>query len=362
MPAYKDMKKNTWYAKFYYKTWNGESKRHTKRGFATKREALQWERDFLAQKSGSTDMTFGDFVKVYLRDRGPRLKESTSAMKENIIETKLLPYFGKMSMWDITSKDVIQWQNKMLAYRSLGSRLPYSKSYLKTVHNQLSAIFNHAMRFYGLKDNPARLAGNMGSERGKEMKYWVREEYQQFAEAMMDAPIAYYCFEVLYWCGIREGELLALTPADIDLTAKTLSVNKTFQHIKGRDIVTDPKTPKSKRKVSMPDFLCEELEDYMKSCYDLGSHDRLFPVTKSFLYRAMEKGCKVSGVKRIRVHDIRHSHVSLLINMGFSAVAIADRMGHESIDITYRYAHLFPTVQTQMADQLNQLREVDNNV
>lgn len=362
MPAYKDEKKNTWFVKFYYRTWNGENKRYTKRGFLTKREALQWERDFLAQKNGSTDMSFADFVKVYLADRSPRLKESTCAMKENVIETKLLPYFGKLSLRDISSKDVIRWQNEMLSYRSPESKEPYSKSYLKTVHNQLSAIFNHAVRFYGLKENPAHLAGNMGTERGIEMKYWTREEYQKFAEAMMDEPLAYYCFEVLYWCGIREGELLALTPADIDLTAKTLSVTKTFQQIKGHDVITDPKTPKSKRKIFLPDFLCEELNEYIKLCYDLAPDDRLFPVTKSYLYREMQKGCKASGVKRIRVHDLRHSHVSLLIDMGFSALAIADRMGHECADITYRYAHLFPSVQTQMAERLNKFREEKQNV
>lgn len=70
----------------------------------------------------------------------------------------------------------------------------------------------------------------------------------------------------------------------------------------------------------------------------------------------MDRGAKKSGVKRIRIHDLRHSHISLLIEMGFSAVAIADRVGHESIDITYRYAHLFPSTQNEMADRLSNLR------
>ena len=76
-------------------------------------------------------------------------------------------------------------------------------------------------------------------------------------------------------------------------------------------------------------------------------------MTKSYLYREMERGSKAADVKRIRIHDLRHSHISLLIDMGFSALAIADRVGHESIDITYRYAHLFPTRQEEMANKLN---------
>ena len=103
----------------------------------------------------------------------------------------------------------------------------------------------------------------------------------------------------------------------------------------------------------MPVFLCDEMQDYMKMLYKPGRRDRLFPITKSYLYHEMERGTKAAGVKRIRIHDLRHSHISLLIDMGFSAVAIADRVGHESIEITYRYAHLFPSKQTEMAERLN---------
>lgn len=146
---------------------------------------------------------------------------------------------------------------------------------------------------------------------------------------------------------------MALTPSDIDFEKKTLTVNKSYQRLGREDIVTTPKTPKSNRTIPIPDGLCTCLQEYMSHCYGLQKDDRLFPYTKSFLYHEMEYGCKASGVKRIRVHDIRHSHVSLLIEMGFSAVAIAERVGHESIDITYRYAHLFPTKQTEMANRLN---------
>ena len=142
---------------------------------------------------------------------------------------------------------------------------------------------------------------------------------------------------MLYWCGIREGELLALTPGDFDFEKQTVSISKSYQRIKGQDVVTDPKTAKSNRVIQMPAFLCEEMEDYIKSLYAAKPTDRIFPVTKSYLHREMDRGAKEAGVKRIRIHDLRHSHISLLIDMGFTALAIADRVGHESIDITYRY-------------------------
>ena len=193
----------------------------------------------------------------------------------------------------------------------------------------------------------------MGSEQPKEMLFWTKEEYLKFIDAMMDNPMLYYAFEILYWCGIREGELLALTPADFDFKKKTLRINKSYQRLQGKDVITTPKTKKSNRVIQMPDFLCDEIQDYFKHLYGLEADSRIFPLSKYALKRGMAYGCKASGVKVIRIHDLRHSHVSLLINMGYSAVAIGNRVGHESVEITYRYAHLFPTVQKEMADKLN---------
>lgn len=359
MPAYKDTKKNTWYAKFQYRNRANEQKWMTKRGFATKRDALQWEREFLLRQKDDLDMGFSDFVEVYRSDRKPRIKESTFGTKDNIIDTKLIPFFGKKPLREITTNDVMQWQNALLKYEDPVTGKPYSKSYLKTIHNQLSAIFNHAVRFYKLKENPAAIVGNMGSEKEIQMQYWTKEQYLRFAEFMMDDPKGYYCFQMLYWCGLREGEMMALTAEDFDFEKNTVAVSKTFHRHKGRDVITEPKTPKSNRIITMPDFLAEEMKDYFRMIYDLRQGDRIFPVSKSYLYQRMTKGCEVQGLPRIRVHDLRHSHVSLLVDMGYSAVAIAERMGHESIDITYRYAHLFPTVQKEMAKELNRLMEVD---
>ena len=157
--------------------------------------------------------------------------------------------------------------------------------------------------------------------------------------------------------GAREGELLALTPSDFDFQKRTVSITKSYQRIHGQDLITTPKTPKSVRVVQMPQFLCDEIQDYLKQLYGVESNDRIFPITKSYLHREMDRGCKQTGVKRIRIHDLRHSHISLLIDMGFTALAITDRVGHESVDITYRYAHLFPNRQTEMANQLDQLKD-----
>ena len=351
MAVYKD-KHGKWYVSVYFVDWKGERARKLKRGFDTKREAQEWERQFLNQSKEDLDMSFEAFVELYKRDLKERLKRSTWLMKTSVIDQKILPYFRKKKVQEIKPTDIIAWQNVMLTWRDENGR-GYSPTYLKTIHNQCSAIFNHAVRYYELKSNPAAKAGNMGKEKTKEMLFWTKPEYQCFSDAMMDKPVSFYAFEILYWCGLRLGEMLALTAADFDFVKNTVRINKSYQRIGCEDIVTDPKTAKSIRTVQMPDFLAEEMKDYIKSLYGIGNDERIFPISKNYLHHEMDRGCKATGVKRIRIHDLRHSHVSLLIDMGFSAVAIADRVGHESIDITYRYAHLFPTTQQEIANKLS---------
>ena len=351
MAIYKDGTSGKWRVIYRYTDWTGERKQTQKRGFATKKEAQAWEREEILKSTSKLDMTFESFFEIYAEDKKQRLKENTWDSKEPVIRKKILPYFGKRKIAEIEAKDIIAWQNKLLAFRYPSGK-SYSPNYLKTIHAQLSAIFNHAVRFYHLPSNPAQRAGTMGVDGHKEMLFWTKEEYLKFADAMMDKPISYYAFELLYWCGMRMGEMLALTPKDFDFEKCTLTINKSYQRLKGKDVITTPKTVKSNRTIKMPQFLCEEMQEFIGMHYGVAENDRLFIITKSYLHHEMDRGAKESGVKRIRVHDLRHSHISLLIEMGFSALAIAERVGHESIDITYRYAHLFPTKQAEMADKL----------
>ena len=350
MAVYKDGDK--WRVIYRYTNYKGERKQTQKRGFVTKREAVVWEHEVMLRSESKLDMTFSSFFEIYEEDKKKRVKENTWESKSHIIRTKILPFFGERKIAEIEPKDVIAWQNELLAYKGENGE-EYSTTYLKTIHSQLSAIFNHAVRYYHLPSNPAQKAGSMGSEEHKEMLFWTKEEYLKFADAMMDKPISYYAFEMLYWTGIRCGELLALTLKDFNFERQELIINKSYQRLNGRDVITTPKTKKSNRTIKMPKFLCEEMQEYIGMLYEIGEDQRLFQITKSYLHHEMDRGAKIAGVKRIRIHDLRHSAISLLIEMGFSALAIAERVGHESIDITYRYAHLFPTKQTEMADKLD---------
>ena len=355
MPAYKDEKTGKWFAKFYYTNWQGIKKQKWKRGFATKKEALGFERDFLEKQSANPDMTFQNLYEIYMEDMAARLKQSTLLTKKTVLQTHILPFFGNKPINEIKASDVRRWQAKLMS-----SPNNYSQTYLKKINTELNSIINYAKRFYDLNTNPCGKAGTIGKAKAEEMDYWTYDEYIAFREGVKDKSLSYICFEVLYWTGMREGELLALSPADIDLDNKTISINRTYQRIEGKDVFTSPKTRKSKRKIPIPDFLCQELSDYIQSRYMLDADERLFPVTKSYLSHEMIRGCKNTGVKKIRIHDIRHSHASLLINQGCDALMLADRLGHEKVSTTLNtYSHLFPHKQQELVHSLESLQATD---
>lgn len=344
--------KGLWDIQFYYKDYRGKNVKKHKRNFKTKKEAVEWAEKFIVQQSHNLDMVFESFWHLYREDMGERLRENTVRTKDYIVELKILPYFGQKKITDITAADIRRWQNSLI-------KQGYSPTYLKTINNQLSAIFNYAVRYYDLPKNPCAQAGSMGKGRAEEMKFWTQEEFEIFIEYVKDKPISYYAFLTLYWTGIRLGELLALSLADFDAEKKTLSITKSYQRINGKDVITEPKTTKSKRVIALPDFLVIELNEYVSKLYGIMANDRLFLITKSYLEKEMNRGVELSGVKKIRLHDLRHSHASLLISkLGAQPHLVADRLGHEKIQTTLStYSHLYPNQSRDLADQLNGLLE-----
>lgn len=205
MSIHKDNATGKWRVVYRYIDWTGKTKQTSKRGFPTKREAQMWEREQMLKHDAKLDMTFASFYEIYVEDKKERIRDNTWGTKNNIVRTKILPYFGERKIGEIEPRDVIAWQNHLLAFKRENGK-GYSSSYLQKIHSQLSAIFNHAVDFYHLSSNPAQKAGNMASEEYKEMLFWTKEEYLKFADVMMDKPVSYYAFEMLYWCGIRMGD------------------------------------------------------------------------------------------------------------------------------------------------------------
>ena len=354
MPVYKDEERNTYYCKFYYTDYAGKRQQKKKRGFKLQRDAKEWERSFLSQNSSSVSMTFKDFCALYFEDMDNRLKLSTLHCKQNIVTNKLMPFFGNVPMDKITPQVIRTWQNEALSHRDKKGE-PFSPVYLRAMDKQLRCIFNYAVTYYGLKENPCKKAGSIGStDNGKEMSFWTKEEFDKFINAIED-PGLNEAFTVLYYTGMRVGEMLALTWEDIDLDNCIINITKTYHRFGSDDIITTPKTRRSTRKVPIPPFLCASLERYKNRHYKPSEKDRAFVFTKVIMGRKLRSYCVVAGVKRIRVHDLRHSHVSLLINLDFKPILIAERIG-DSVDMVNNvYGHLFPSEHSALVDKLEEL-------
>lgn len=197
MPATRDGK--TWRSQFYYEDWQGVRHKKNKRGFKTKAEAEEWERNFRQQQRKDLDINFENFVEIYFADVENRLRESTIKNKRYVFDLKVTPYFKKKKMCEIKTSDIRAWQNELI-------KQEYASTYLKSINNQLAALFNYAVRYYDLKDNPCRKAGSIGKSKADDMEFWTKQEFKQFLPSMDKKPEARMAFMLLYWTGMRIGD------------------------------------------------------------------------------------------------------------------------------------------------------------
>lgn len=221
--------------------------------------------------------------------------------------------------------------------------------------NQITALFNHAQNIYDLKNNPCKKVKKMGKADADKLTFWTKNEYDRFIASVPVEDMYYVIFQILFWTGCREGELLALTLDDIDFDMNTININKTYFRAKGQDIITTPKTEGSVRMITIPEFLKEDIKDYVKKLYDYSRNTRLFPITARAVQKKLKYQIEKADVPSIRVHDFRHSHAAFLINEGVQALLIKERLGHKDIKITMNtYGHLYPNQQQAIAEMLNQ--------
>jgi integrase len=350
MPVYKDKNRKAYYVKFYYKDWQNQGHQKLKRGFATAKEAKEFERSFLNKIAENCCITFENLCKNYLEDSKVRLKITTYQNKEYIVRKWLIPFLGDKPIKEITPLVVRKWQNIIL-------KKNYSPTYQRRLNAMLSAVFNYAVKYYALGTNPVRISGPIGRKNAEELNFWTLDDFKRFISGvdMKEENTFYVAFLVLFYSGIRVGELLALIASDFNYRDKTLSISKNFARIDGEDLILSPKTPKSKRTITIPDFLCDILKNYIEGLYS--SDARLFfTLNKYSLGRKLKKIAHETGVKTIRIHDLRHSHASLLVELGFSPLLISERLGHERIETTLQiYSHLYPNKVDEVAKKLDAL-------
>ena len=342
MPAYKN-DAGRWYCAFYYKDWTGKRKKKKKEGFSTKREALVWERRYIEEQAGAPTMSFEALYGLYKKDCTCHLKKSTMISKFAMIDKHILPRFRRLCITEITPATIRAWQTEVLGKG-------YSQSYCYSLHRQLSAILNFACRYYGLPTNPAARAGSIGRNEVHQA-FWTLDDFHHFAMTLRE-PAQIMLFYLLFWTGCRIGEVLALTWDDVD--ADAIHISKTMSRLRGAPYIRAPKTRESVRTVPLPAFISSMLTDYKRLTVYTGPE--LFQITSSAAARLLARHAKQAGLERIRIHDLRHSHASMLIQAGVPAIAIAERLGHKNAQTTLRvYAHLYESTKDEVVSVLEKI-------
>ena len=297
----------------------------------------------------SPDITFEALYRKYIAFKENRVRKTTLQTQRDVLERHALPFFRDLVVSAITPAEVAAWQNELL-----------SKRLFSVIHKADKRIFadgfKYAVDYLGLRQNPVNTQ-ICKAEKGN-IDFWTPEEYRIFSDYIKDNIELYTAFEVFYYTGMRKGELLALTLQDINFPEKTISITKTLAYVKGAYIFQPPKTEKSKRIIDAPDFLLEELKAYIARIYDPQPDQRLFNRSRVWLGQAITYVCKeLPELKSIRVHDLRHSHASVLINLGANPLMIAERLGHDDVKITMNiYAHLFQSHQKEIIEKLEKIK------
>lgn len=352
MAVFKDSYTQSWACKFRYKNWQGETKQHKKTGFKTQREAKEYEKAFLDKQQNNCDMTFNSLFLYYIDDCQARMKPTTVSNKESNFKTAILPYFGEKRINEITPADIRQWQTELIKNGT------YKNSTLRKTHKQLSAIFNFAIKVYGLKQNPCTVVGNIKSTKSEEMEFWTLEEFNRFMQAISGMIDKEAFFLLLFYSGMRIGEACALTFSDFDFQNNTVSINKNYVVVKGTAYIYGTKTKKSTRTIRMPRIVMEKIREYSSHIYGLSASTRLFDRSESKYRECLKRYSVKAHVKTIRIHDLRHSHASLLINMGIPVKQISERLGHDDVTITLStYSHMYKEKEEELVSELDKLAE-----
>lgn len=349
MPVYKDEKTNTWYCKFYYTDHTGTRRQKKKRGFKLQREAKEWESIFLAAYKYDDQTTFGTVWSQFTEEMKPRQRITTQRGYESASK-HILPDFSDVPIGAMAEQQVIMWQNKLL-------EKGYSDSYLNKIDTMFRTVYRYGLKRCKLPHDIFIGIKKMGKQT-KRTNFWTLEQYKAFyADLCQRAkrPETKMAFQILFYCGLRVGELLALTAGDVDLDNRVIHINKSLQRIHKQDVITPPKTSKGTRDITIPSFLAEELKEYMSHIYGCSSNSRLFNISKTVLYYPLRIYCSSNNVPKISLHNLRHSHAAYLIEKGVSYMAISERLGHENVNITLGiYGHLYPDKQREIANLLEQ--------
>ena len=371
MPIYQDKKIKLYKYRTYIKNVDGTITQKQKNGFKTKKEARNAEKKLLLENEKYLDrvlneerninsiISFEDLWNEYNSYIKLKLKPNSYRSVKNRITNHILPYFKRFNdLNEIKARDYVKWQ-EMIDEKEFGY------SYKKSLHTAMVTLLNYAIKFCDLKENIASKIGNFKNNKSinKNVDFWTYEEFTRFID-VVDDKIDKLLFKTLYFTGMRVGECLALTWNDLENDYIKISKTISKEKINGERVITSPKTKSSNRKILLDDEVLNELLEYKTYCEKKIHFDKkwfifgdLKPLSPTTIERHKNNYCDKAGVKKIRIHDFRHSHASLLISRGVPITVVQARLGHSNPSITLQiYSHMMPNDDYKAIKAINALK------
>ena len=358
MAVAKNPKTGKWYAKFRYKDYTGKSIQKKKEGFKRRSDAQKWETNFREMHEGKEEITFAAAYEKYLVDCEKRLK-ATSVQNKRALYTRYKAFY-ELPITDITPGMIREWQNEhLLSTDSITGKMNLSRRTIMIINTQLSTFLQWCKRFLGLSRNPVAEAGtitirSIAEKPTNEKQIWQKNDFDKFIETIKRKDLK-LLLSIMFWCGLRRGEACGLRIKDIDLTNGVIKIR---QNRLPHNIIDTPKTKTSARDVTLPAHLLKEIKKYIDGIYGATPSTLLFehliPGSISNMFWYYQRKCP--GVPRIRLHDLRHSHASMLINAGFSPDVVADRLGHKNAQMVLEiYGHMYPQKRVEVVNALDKI-------
>ena len=359
----------SWIFKTRYINLKGENKYYTSKKFKTKREAIDAERLFLeslTEKFDFNDMNFRDLYNRYLDHQKEKVKLTTINSY-----FKRWEYFEKLEnvkLKDFGSSHYELWRKELLTKR-------ISDEYRNDIQKFLKILLNYGSKWYGMDFvsiyNKIRPFNDPNAPMKEEMKFFTWDEYRQFIQE--EDNLLYKCaFDILYYCGLRRGEVIGLSWKNVNLRNKEIKIrdNAVRDYQNGGYTITTPKTKSSIRIIPLTDNLVNELSELKEERKKIyGFNENWFvlgydnPMPFSTLRGRKNYLCEKAGVKTIRLHDFRHSCASLLISRGANITLVAKYLGHSKIDMTLNiYSHFFKSDLDSLVSSLNELNNLSSNL
>lgn len=354
----------SWYFRAYKNNKQYESKK-----YLTKKEAQDEEALFILKRDNPINKNFEIVMNDFIKEVERTSKYLTYLNKKKDLNVHIRPFFKNYNINKINAQTICEWAEYM-------NNKKLSINTKNKIKSELKQVFDHAIKFYGLEINPVIGFGAFKEKNDKviadkeKIRYITKDEFDKFI-SVIDDNFWFVFFNFLYYTGCRLGEVRALTWNDIDFNTNTIEINKTLVSQNLNEIkVNSPKT-NANRKILMNKLLKEILLNYNNEMKKYSNYNNdwfvfgnVFPITRESIRRSKNKYFEKSNIKEITIHEFRHSHVSLLINEYLKSgqtdttkffIMMSSRMGHTIATMQKTYMHLFPTIQNEIINLLDNI-------